>query len=209
MRGRQVAGRTGPARRPSSRRRQGRDEPSRRVDAEEAGDVAELVRLEVRVALAGDARACRSSSPSANLPGSPSACSRKPRSKPTLWPTRRRVAGERREAAAAASRGAGAPATSASVMPCIWCAEDRPARVHEGGEAIDDLAVADAHGADLDQVGHLGVAAGGLDVDDDELGRRAGDLLDEVEDGARCRARGSAIALGLADRGRASPPGCR
>ena len=116
-----------------------------------------------------------------------------------LWPTRLAVPANSRKRRAA-SRGAGAPATSASVMPCIWAPKIGAAGVHEGREAIDDLAVADAHGADLDQVRNLGIAAGGLDVDDDELGAALGDLLDEVEDGAGA---GLEVAddLGLADGG--------
>ena len=48
-------------------------------------------------------------------------------------------------------------------------ADDRPARVDEGRPAVDDLAALDLDRGDLDEVGHLRVGAGRLDVDDDEL----------------------------------------
>ena len=65
-------------------------------------------------------------------------------------------------------------------------ADDRAAGVHERRPAVDDLRALDLDRGDLDQVGHLRVRAGRLDVDDDELalgvGRRG-----ELEDGVRRR----------------------
>ena len=77
-------------------------------------------------------------------------------------------------------------------------ADDRTAGVHEGRPAVDDLAALDLDGGDLDEVGHLGIGAGGLDVDDDELATGLGDGLREVEHraGAGLEER---RALGLAD----------
>ena len=76
-------------------------------------------------------------------------------------------------------------------------AEDRPARVHERRPAVDDLAALDLDRGDLEEVGHLRVGAGGLDVDHDERVAR-GDGLRVVEHraGARLEVRG---ALRLAD----------
>ena len=62
-------------------------------------------------------------------------------------------------------------------------ADDGPAGVDQGRPAIDDLVALDPHGGDLDEVGHLGVAAGRLDVEDDELATGLG-RLGEVQHGA-------------------------
>ena len=76
-------------------------------------------------------------------------------------------------------------------------ADDRAARVDERRPAVGDLPALDLDRGDLDEVGHLGVGAGRLDVDDDELVARVG-RLGEVEDraGAGLEER---RALGLAD----------
>ena len=76
--------------------------------------------------------------------------------------------------------------------------DDRPARVDEGRPAVGDLAALDLDRGDLDEVGHLGVRPGRLDVDDDELVTGV-DRLGEVEDraGARLEVR---LVLGLAGR---------
>ena len=91
----------------------------------------------------------------------------------------------------------GAFATSLSVMPCIWLPTIGRAGLDERRPAVGDLAALDLDGGDLDEIGHLRVGAGRLDVDDDELALRV-DAGDEVEDraGARLEVRD---ALGLAD----------
>ena len=63
-------------------------------------------------------------------------------------------------------------------------ADDRPAGIDERGPAVDDLRALDLDRGDLDEIRHLGISAGRLGVDHDELapgvGRRG-----EVDDGAR------------------------
>ena len=77
-------------------------------------------------------------------------------------------------------------------MPTIG----RP-RVDERGPAVGDLPALDLDRGDLDEVGHLGVRAGRLDVDDDE--RVTGvDGLGEGQDRARAGLE-ERRALGLAD----------
>src|ERR1035437_9880535 len=107
-------------------------------------------------------------------------------SKPMLWPTTGAPA-TNASSFSAASLAIGAPATSAAGMPCIWTPKISAARVHEGREPIDDLAVANADGADLDQVGNLGVSAGRLGVENDQLVAGLADLLDELQNGAGAR----------------------
>ncbi len=167
-------------------------------DAEEPGNVAKLVRLEVRVAIASDGQGVEVARVG------------------ELARLAERLLDEAQVEAHAVSDQTGRTGELHEALGRIvrvrrtghlgvrdavhLRAEDRPARVHESGEAIDDLAIAHAHGADLDQVRHLGVAAGSLDVDDDELGTALGGFLDELEDGARP---GLEVAdrLGLADGG--------
>ena len=65
-------------------------------------------------------------------------------------------------------------------------ADDRAAGVHERRPAVDDLRALDLDRGDLDEVRHLGIGAGRLGVDDDELAlgvSRRG----EFEDGVRRR----------------------
>ena len=76
-------------------------------------------------------------------------------------------------------------------------ADDRAAGVDEGRPAVGDLAALDLDRGDLDEVGHLGVGAGRLDVDDDELVTGV-DRRREVEDRARAGLE-ERRALGLAD----------
>ncbi len=77
-------------------------------------------------------------------------------------------------------------------------ADDGTTRVDQGRPAVGDLAALDLDRGDLDEVGHLRVGAGRLDVDDDELVTGV-DGLGEVEDGARTGFE-ERRALGLADR---------
>ena len=77
-------------------------------------------------------------------------------------------------------------------------ADDRAARVDQGRPAVGDLAALDLDRGDLDEIGHLRVGAGRLDVDDDELVTGV-DRLGEVEDRARARLE-ERLALGLAGR---------
>ena len=94
-----------------------------------------------------------------------------------------RVTGEVEEPPWRLRRASGALATSASVMPCSWL----PTMGRPGLTRVDQRSVIlpplTSHRADLDEVGHLGVAAGRLDVEDDELAAGLGGL-DEVQDGA-------------------------
>ena len=62
-------------------------------------------------------------------------------------------------------------------------ADDAARGLHERLEAVGDLALVDAHGADLDQLASLGVAAGGLGVEHHQRLARL-DRLDELHDGA-------------------------
>ena len=76
-------------------------------------------------------------------------------------------------------------------------ADDRAPGVDERRPAVGDLAALDPNGRDLDEVGHLGVGARGLDVDDDELAarlRQVGELEHGVGEGLEVRQ-----ALRLAD----------
>src|SRR5215212_9357508 len=102
----------------------------------------------------------------------------KPRSKPTLWPTTRASPTNFRSCSAA-SFGLGAPLTSLSVMPCIWL----PTIERPGFTRVDELGALDLDGPDLEEVGHLGIRPGRLDVDDDELALGVG-VGGEVEDRA-------------------------
>jgi hypothetical protein len=70
-------------------------------------------------------------------------------------------------------------------------AEDRLRRLDEGRPPVGDLAALDLDDGDLEEVGHLRVRAGGLDVDDRELAVRVHGR-DEVEEPSPCRARGPA-----------------
>jgi hypothetical protein len=107
-----------------------------------------------------------------NLPGSPRAASRKPRSKPTLWPTRGASPGELDEAQRRFVRVRGAGDVGVRDAVHLGAEDRRPGltKVEKRSTILPSL---DSHGADLDQVGDLGVAAGRLDVDDDELGALA------------------------------------
>ena len=92
----------------------------------------------------------------------------KPRSKPTLWPTRSASPANVEELLGRVLGRRGA--LDVLVGDAVdLVADDRAARVDEGRPLVGDLAALDLDGADLDEIGHLGVAAGRLDVDDDEL----------------------------------------
>ncbi len=82
-------------------------------------------------------------------------------------------------------------------MPCIWLPMIGRPGLTSVDHVIRDLAALDLDRGDLDEVGHLGVGAGRLDVDDDELVTGL-DGLGEVEDRARARLE-VRRALGLAD----------
>ena len=130
--------------------------------------VAELVVLEVRVALAGDderveVAARREPGPVAERLLDEAEVeadvvaddrSRRRRSRARSVPRR---------------RATGRLGTSLSVMPCIWL----PTIGRPGLTKVDQrstiLRALDLDGGDLDEVGHLRVGAGRLDVDDDEL----------------------------------------
>ena len=77
-------------------------------------------------------------------------------------------------------------------------ADDRPAGIDEGRPAVGDLAALDLDRGDLDEVGHLRIGAGRLDVDDDELVTGV-DAVGEGEHRARAGLE-ERRALGLADR---------
>ena len=165
-------------------------------DAEELGDVAQLVGLEVRVALAGD-HECVEVTALDELPVLTQGHVQEADVEAHVV-AHDRGAGDESEQLLGrflCHRSAGDFGVGDAVH---LCAEDVAARVHERGEAIDDLAVADANGADLDQVRDFGIAAGRLGVDDDELGAAFADLLDELQDGAGAGLE-EAQNLGLAD----------
>ncbi len=161
-------------------------------DAEEARDIAQLVRLEIRIGLTSDhervqvaaldelATLAQSLVQEANIEAHVVADDRS--------------AGDEGEQLLGRFLG-NRCARDLGIGDAVHLgAEDVAAGVHEGGEAIDDVAVANAHGADLDQVGNLGVAAGRLGVDYDELRAGLANLLDELENGAGA---GIEIADGL------------
>ena len=157
--------------------------------------VAELVVLEVRVALAGDDQRVEV----AALLDAGAVAERGLEERDV---EAHRVADEQRVAheveRLAGGLGRGRGALDVLVGDAVHLvADDRPARVHEGGPAVGDLAALDADRGDLDEVGHLRVRAGGLDVDDDELGarlRQLGEREHGVGGGLEVRQ-----ALGLAD----------
>ena len=126
----------------------------------------------------------------------------KPRSKPTEWPTMTELTDEREGLLGGVGRlGRLLDVGVGDAVHLV--ADDRAARVDERRPAVDDLAALDLDRGDLDEVGHLGVGAGRLDVDDDELVAGV-DAVREVEDraGAGLEER---RALGLAD----APRGAR
>ena len=86
-------------------------------------------------------------------------------------------------------------------------ADDRTTRVDEGGPAIGDRAALDLDRGDLEQIGHLRVGAGRLDVDDDEL-VTGGDADPRSRAPCRCRPRGRACSWPCRPR-RGAAPGCR
>ena len=117
-------------------------------------------------------------------------------SKPTEWPTSG-ASPTKSSALRAASAGL-ERALDVLVRDAVHLvADDRSSGVDEGRPLVGDLAALDADGSDLDEVGQLGIGAGGLDVDDDELATGAGPL-GELEHGVgeRLQVR---QALGLAD----------
>ena len=117
-------------------------------------------------------------------------------SKPTEWPTNGAFADEVERLAGGLGRARGA--LDVLVGDAVHLvADDRAPGVDEGRPAVGDLAALDADRGDLDEVGHLGVGARGLDVDDDELAARLRQL-GELEHGVRGRL-DVRHALGLAD----------
>ena len=69
-------------------------------------------------------------------------------------------------------------------------ADDRPAGVDQRGPLVGDPAALDADRGDLDEVRHLGIRAGRLDVHDDELAarlRHVGELEHGVREGLEVR----------------------
>ncbi len=153
----------------------------RELDPEEPGQVTELVRLGARVALTGDdervqVRARREPEPAAL------GLLDEAEVEAHVVPDDGRIADELEELLRGRLRRGGA--LHVLVGDAVHLvADDRTAGVHERRPRVDDLGPLDLDRGNLEQVGHLRVRAGGLDVDDDELTlgvrRRR-----EVEDGA-------------------------
>jgi len=147
--------------------------------AEEAGDVAELVRLEVRVAIASDGEGVEV----ARL-GEPARLAERlldeAQVEADVVADQAGRPGELHEAQGRVARGR--RTGHFRVGDAVHLAPtDRAARVHEGGKAIDDLAVAKRARRRSRSGPPSWIAAGGLDVDDDELRAALGDSVDEVE----------------------------
>ena len=117
-------------------------------------------------------------------------------SKPTEWPTSGALPDEVERLAG--RLGGARRALDVLVGDAVHLvADDRAPGVDEGRPAVGDLAALDPDRGDLDEVRHLGVGAGGLDVDDDELAarlRQLGELEHGVGRGLEVRQ-----ALRLAD----------
>ncbi len=155
------------------------------LDAEEAGNVPELVRLKVRVCLTGDHESVEVAALD-ELPGLAEGLVEEAQVEAHVVANHGSATDERPQLfrRLASDRGAG----HVGVRDAVHLrAEDVPARTDEGREAVHDRAVANANGPDLDQVGNLGVATGRLGVDDDKLPAWLADLLDKLQDGACTR----------------------
>ncbi len=169
------------------------------LDAEEVRQRRQLVVLEVRIALAGDRQGVEVA---ALLEVRPVAQRRLDEGEvePDRVPDDDRVTDELDGVA----RGVGrlGRLLDVDVLDAVHLvADDRTARVDQGRPAIGDLAALDLDGGDLDEVGHLGIGAGRLDVDDDELVTGV-DGGREVEHGAGAgleERRGLGLADGLAE----------
>jgi len=168
-------------------------------DAEEPGHVPELIGLQVRIAVADDGQRVERIG-IGELGRLVEGRGQEAEIEADVVADQRRGAGELQEAQDRVT-WRGCPGDLVVRDAVHLGAEDGAAGIDERGEAIDDLAVADADGADLDEIRHLGVTAGRLRVHDHELRATLGGAVDEVED--RIRA-GLEVAdqLGLA-RGRA------
>ena len=168
----------------------------RELDAEEARQVTELVRLGAGIALAGDDQRVEVR---ARLEPEAVALGLFDEAEVEADVVADDRARRRRRPAACRPRpsGSGAPLTSLSVMPCIWLPTIGRPGIDERRPAVDDLRALDLDRGDLDEVRHLGVGAGRLDVDDDELALGVG-RVGEVEDGVGRRL-DVRDALGLAD----------
>ena len=167
----------------------------RQVDAEVVRQRRQLVVLEVRVALAGDDQrvevAARLDVRAVGEGGFDEA-----EIEPDRMTDDQRVTGEIERLAGGFGRAR--RLLDVRVGDAVHLvADDRPTRVDERGPAVGDLAALDLDDGDLDEVGHLRVGAGRLDVEDGELGTRV-DGLGEVEDRA-CARLEVRRALGLAD----------
>src|SRR5450759_268859 len=167
-------------------------------DAEEAGDVAELVRLEVRIGLASDHEGVEVATLD-ELAALTESLVEEGDVEADVVANDGCAGNEGQQLLRGfASHGS---ARNVGVSDAVHLgAEDLAARVHEGREAVDDLAVTNANCADLDQVGNLGIAAGRLGIENDDLVTGLADLLDELQNGAGA---GLEIhgALGLANGG--------
>ena len=151
------------------------------LDAEEVRQRRELVVLEVRIALAGDREGVEVA---ARLEVGP--VGERGLDEPEVEPDRMtddlRVADELEGLLGGLGRLGGL--LDVGVVDAVHLvADDRAARVDERGPPVGDLAALDLDRGDLEQIGHLRIGAGRLDVDDDELvaGIRA---RSEVEDRA-------------------------
>ena len=168
----------------------------RQLDAEEAGQVSELVRLGTGIALAGDDQRVEVRAglePEAVALG----LFDEAEVEADVVADDQRVADEVQQLVGCLLRAR--CALDVLVGDAVHLvADDRSPGIHERRPAVDDLGALDLDRGDLDEVRHLGVGAGRLGVDDDELalgiGRRR-----EIEDrvGRRLDVRD---ALGLADR---------
>ena len=135
----------------------------------------------------------------------PSAASMKPRSKPTEWPTI--FASPTNVERLAGGLGGLRGLLDVRVLDAVHLvADDRPARVDEGRPAVGDLAALDLDRGDLDEIGHLRVGAGRLDVDDDELVAGV-DARRRSRGPSRCRPRGTACSWSCRPPSGAPPGG--
>ncbi len=166
------------------------------LDAEEGRQRRELVVLEVGIALAGDRQRVEVAARLEVRPVGQGGLE-EPEVEADRVADDHRVADELEGLAGGVGR-ARCLLDVGVLEPVHLVADDRATRVDEGRPAVGDLAALDLDGGDLDQVGHLRIGAGRLDVDDDELVARVHGV-GEVEDRARAgldERRG----LGLADR---------
>ena len=161
-----------------------RRSPRRPGSARCAGDSAELLdedgqRVPVELGIeqerrvecvepgSGERRARRRAAPPP--PGAPGRT-------PALWPTRTASPANSRRPASASGQP-GAPATSASEMPVSRVMNrgmGTPGSTSVVKRSRDGEVLVQAHGADVDDAVGPRVQAGGLGVDDDEVGTRAG-----------------------------------